>query len=212
MDAEERKLLRRAGWLMLAVAAVLAWALMAGCRGTESSPLDRVQRIDPAEFFAPPSLAGRLAAAIAVPDVFGLCRVVQPPTRCIYNGPVPVPLIETAGMRPVAGQPFTATWAIDWTLPPAPRLVSVLASTRPLATPVAIGADCWLMVHPDFLLVPDGNLLRYEPQDGALRLSLVPPPALAGSVFYLQCLVAVPGGNTIGHVVSPLLIVEVGSR
>lgn len=189
---------------------VAALLLLAACSGSPPG-IAHAKRIDADEFFAGPT-SGRLLAAVLPPDVFGSVRVVYPPTRCTFGGPVPVFVQRREGERPVAGLPFTATFAVDYPAPYQERLVSVLASTRPLATPVAIGANCWLLTHPDFVMLPgpQGSILTYR--DGALVLSLTPSSALVGQTFYLQALVAVPGGTSIGHVVSPLLIVEVGSR
>ncbi len=124
---------------------------------------------------------------------------------------MPVPIVSTL---PVVGKPFMATWAIEWMPPRVTRLVAVLASTRALTTPVSLGpSGCWLMVHPDFVMVPQaGSMLTYNGPAGALTMTLVPPAALAGTTFYLQALVAIPGVNDLGHVLSPRLEVEIGTK
>lgn len=160
----------------------------------------------------PKTVAGRTLAAVIAGEHHGVVRVVQPPTRCRSGThAVPVPIVSTL---PVVGKPFTVTWAIEWMQPRTTRLVAVLTSTRPLAAPVSLGpSGCWLMVHPDFVMVPQANtMLTYTGPAGALTMSLVPPAALNGTTFYMQALVAIPGVNDLGHVLSPRLEVEIGTK
>ncbi len=149
--------------------------------------------------------------ATAPLDLFATVHV-GPSSGCALQ--VGGPVVHATVAHPIAGKPFTFDWSVETLLPVAPVQVALLVSTRPLQAPVALGPaapGCLLWVHPDYVLVP-GTLLTYTPATGLVRLAWTPPAELIGATFYTQLVVARPGANSLGHLLSAPVAFSVGSR
>jgi hypothetical protein len=191
----------------VAIAASLA---LLGC--TQPAPSDpfRMPSSDPDAVFGPSSLGEMVTLLGAMPQHFAAVRVVQPPAGGC-DGEI-LPIVVPPARRPIAGQPFVAEWQTEVVPPVRPRVVSLLVSLRPMAAPVALGGGCWILVHPDHLIVPQaGSLLTHNPASGVMRLSWTPDASLVGQSFFAQALVLVPE-SPIRHLLSPLLEVHVGNQ
>ncbi len=170
-------------------------------------------------------LSGPDAAPLLRPSIFGALLAGAPQDRfaTVYVGPssgcdlhtTGGPVVHATRSTPIAGRPFTFEWSVE-AIPPTTTWVNValLVSTRPLSTPVLLGPvapGCRLHVHPDYVLTP-GPLLSYSQATGVVRLLWAPPPELVGTVFYTQLVVARPGANGLGHLLSAPVAFEVGTK
>lgn len=202
---------------------LLALLLLVACAGEPrpARPWDAARHVDAATAFAPPK-ARALYSALAGPTTgqFGAYReIAARGPHCQWAGATPVVLPR--GAAPRAGRPVKVDWALDYIPPPSkttdangeeqPRTVSLLVSFRNLQEPIAIAPACWLLVHPDIVLVPDGNLLRYDTGRGSVHLNWTPDLAFVGTSVFVQLLVAIPEANAIGHVTSRGLEILIGS-
>jgi len=198
---------------------VLAAAFLSACA---AAPLPWAgAKVTTAESALSPPTARALYAALGGgPQVFDGYRMIVPRgPHCQWAGGTPVVIPPKPPIR--VGRPSRVEWVLDWIGPPSrtvsadgitlPRAVSVLASFQPLEQPVTVASKCWLLVRPDFVLVPNGEWLRYDAERGRVILDWVPPTGMAGLSVYLQLLVAVPEANAIGHILSLGIELHVGS-
>lgn len=187
----------------------IALLALLGCTQPASADPFRMVASDPAAVFAPSSLGAMVTLMGAMPSLFAAVRIVQPPAGGCAGEILPI--VVPPARRPIAGQPFVAEWQTEVVAPVRPRVVSLLVSLRPLAAPVALGGGCWLLVHPDHLIVPQaGSLLTHNHASGVMRLSWTPDASLVGQSFFAQALVLVPEAP-LRHLLSPLLELHVGN-
>ncbi|HEB54028.1 MAG TPA: hypothetical protein ENI87_12305 [bacterium] len=166
---------------------------------------------------AAPAPAPVAASAPPPPPAYGRARMIHAPTPCdvptFAPGGPGAPYFVADGL-PQEGQPFRVEWTTKPTSPGAlPAWPAVLLVSFELATPLpldTVGAPgCWLMVEPDYIMVPQyGSILTQA--GGSVRLDWTPNQSLVGSEFYAQLLCAASGVNAGGFLVSPALHVVVG--
>jgi hypothetical protein len=164
------------------------------------------------EALAPSILRDLFAYAVPTPPERGVVRAING-SSCVWAGATPV--AWPARHEPRVGRQTEITWTLGVTSPAAPYAASVLASLRPLTTPIALGGmpGCALSVHPDFVLLPNvpGSLLTWNATTGVMTLRWTPAVGMAGTSVYLQLLVAIPSANAAGHVVSRAIEIHVGA-
>ena len=158
------------------------------------------------------------APAIRPPYTHGHARMVHPPTPCdvptFAPGGPGAPYFVSAGV-PHAGQSCRVVWTPGPTMPAEPPalpafLMVSLRRVDPRPMGPAGATDCYLMVEPDFIMVPKpGSILTQS--GGTVRLDWTPHESVIGQDFYGQLLVYAPGVNPAGFLVSPMLHVVVGS-
>lgn len=162
----------------------------------------------------------------------GAITVTYPPSRCSgtyggfpaqrmwlkpWRGSPDYPFPVTTA-RAVAGKDTIVSFYTDnqtW-IPgrPAPTaallIVSLRARQEPLLLTDAGMNGCFLQVHPDLMLAPDGvGLVR---EMSRLTLRLKPPASLVGLQVYMQALLHEPGANTSGLLLSPMVSFAVASQ
>jgi hypothetical protein len=174
-----------------------------------------------------------LATAVGIDEpapVPGAIVVTTPPTRCFVPNPWPPQrqwLTPWQGLPPfpfannfarcVVGKEFLLYWFThnDTAVPgrASPSNAVLLVSLRSRELPEALEPigmpGCWLQVHPDLALAPDGVLLRRD--YSRLILRWTPPPELLGLSIRVQCVVEEPGVNQAGLLISPLVTFTIGN-
>ena len=163
--------------------------------------------------------AATTGAPTAAPPspVWGRARMLHPKSHChvppFAPGGPGIPYFEVGGL-PRVDEFFLVQWSTKPTVPSSPPAwpAALLVSPVLLDTPLdAFGAPgCHLQLRPDMLLLPGSNVML---QSGGLTFfGWVPPASQLGLHFYAQLLVAAPGVNAAGLVVSPALQIEIGNQ
>lgn len=164
---------------------------------------------DPVEHGAV-AFAAMLGAA--TPQVVGRARVVYPRTACW--SPTGNPLVRVRTAQPKAGAVVAVDWSTVPTTPPAaPGYVCALFVSLAPSEPLALGPwgapGCWLLVPPQFVVLPQpGSWFTQE--GGELRLRWTPEPWTVGRLWRLQLLVDAPGAPS-GRLLSPAVELVVGN-
>ena len=163
-----------------------------------------------------PSLLHAAAAMLgtdATPDIRGVVRLLYGPTGCAAVSDGQGIGIRVAPYEPRASRIIAIDWTTTACTQPAPptRTVSLIVSLRPPSAIYQIGSGgCWLLVNPDYVLVPTPTGILTQ-QGGWLNLRWTPTPDWAGRSVWAQCLVAAPGEAVQGHMLSPAVEIQVGS-
>lgn len=130
------------------------------------------------------------------------------------------------GVNPMVWEPKTVPTTreeivIEWTTRACEPLPSefafLLGSNNPMETPINLGQKhgfCWLLVNPDFALVPTDNgtpsiLMR---RGGVIRLRWTPHDSFAGSSWFLQLVVVTPDETPSGYLLSSGIQLFIGRK
>lgn len=207
------------------VSAVIMAAMIAACSGGPQPGINpphpfpaAIERTDLRGMLSTPSLQGVAAVLGLAQSSAGTVRLITGPTACqSRGGTLPYPVIPA--QVPTVGREIQVTWATRaCPIPPPPSAACwIVASFRPIH-PVSFAAfgtpGCWLLVELDSVVAvqttrdPGGIVWR---DGGHVLFRWTPTPADVGTELRMQLVVAAPGENEAGWLISPAVEIVVGS-
>ena len=158
---------------------------------------------------------GLLAAVVPVPIV-GTVRLLPAPAACRpAHGVNPLPVLPRE--IPVVGREVAITWATRAGGIPQPPdvpcwLIASFSGPEPVDFSSFGAPGCWVLPKPEQVVAVPHAATGTVRQDGGHVLFRWTPPAWAtGTQIMLQLVVAAPGENRVGLLVSPAVEIIVGS-
>ena len=167
---------------------------------------------------ATPSLLGVVAALGLAQPMVGTVRLVTGESSCqCAGGTLPYPVLPRE--IPRAGREVQITWATRaCPIPDPPAAPCWLVASFNPPHPVPFGAygtpGCWLLTEPDQLVAvpttraPAGLCWR---EGGHVFFRWTPGASDVGTRLVMQLVVAAPGENRAGWLISPAVELIVGS-